>query len=228
MNYGDDCEALEAVDLHDVDVDAWHDAYDDDYVEAARAEAAERERAVAEARERFAWATNYAEVRAEALDLLDDAALHADAEAHTAAYYGDHREAVELRRHAEQLRRKRDELRGAHELSAACRAVELLDPDADGWVLPAAPQLHALIAEERDARRAEAAAAMARRSSASVRKQARKLPLPTEVDASHRRRRAERCPRPPGFDRPAASPRQATAPPASTSCEVGYPAHACA
>ncbi len=43
-----------------------------------------------------------------------------------------------------------------------------------------------------------------------------------------RHRRVERCPRPPGLDRPAASPRQATAPPAPTSCEVGYPAHACA
>lgn len=223
MNYGDDCEALEAVDLDEVYADVT-----DDLTAAAIDELEAEHEAARQAREHFAWATSYEELRAEALDLLDDAALQADAEAHASAYFGDHRESTELRRHAEQLRRKRDQLRGAHELSAACRAVELIDPDADGWVLPVEPQLRALIAEERDARRAEAAAAMAQRASASVRKQARKLPRPTDLDAEHRRRRAERCPRPPGFDRPAASPRQATAPPASTSCEVGYPAHACA
>lgn len=223
MNYGDDCEALEAVDLDEVYADVT-----DDLTAAAIDELEAEHEAARQAREHFAWATSYAEMRAAALDLLDDAALHADAESHTAAYYDDHREAVDLHRHAEHLRRMSDDLRGAHELSAARRAVELLDPDADGWLLPVEAQLRALIAEERHARRAEAAAAMARRASASVRKQARKLPRPTDLDAEHRRRRAERCPRPPGFDRPAASPRQATAPPASTSCEVGYPAHACA
>lgn len=223
MNYGDDCEALEAVDLDEVYADVT-----DDLTAAAIDELEAEHEAARQAREHFAWATSYAEMRAAALDLLDDAALHADAESHTAAYYDDHREAVDLHRHAEHLRRMSDDLRGAHELSAARRAVELLDPDADGWLLPVEAQLRALIAEERHARHVEARAFLALAAVADARRHPPMLPAPAEVDPSHRHRRVERCPRPPGLDRPAASPRQATAPPASTSCEVGYPAHACA
>ena len=204
----------EVPDLYDVDVDAWHDAYDDDYVEAARAEAAERERAVEDATWGVAYARDYDELRASAATLIDDAVAQADEGWLSAAYYEDHRESTELHRHAERLRALSAALGDAHELQAVRRAVELLAPECTGRLAARTEdELRALVVAERAAHHAEATAALALAAVADARRHPPTLLRPDE--ATHdRRRRVERCLHPPGLDRPAASPRQATAPPA--------------
>lgn len=228
MNYGDDCEGLEAVDLDEVDIRAELDA-----VSAAECVAAGRAMVTAD---------DYGSLCSAVAVCLADQSEWARFNLTRAVYRQDRHDIDDYGAVVDDLDAMADLVRNGDPLRAGRRiyaewvgillghATEpeyverLLDEHPDAVAPPA---VHVLMLARAEAVRRSAVA----RTAEAVDEGRRHPPMPpapAEVERSHRRhKRPERCQRPPGMDRPATSPRQATAPPASTSREVGYPALFC-